>query len=767
MYHEETYSKKELIMFGNGLKLFVFIFLSITFFVKPISANDVFTAQRLLTELGYSPGPIDGAYGGKTKKAFVKLYTDQNMTFDGVVNKNELDLLKKLIAKINRPMPKLPVGRNAKAAGKKKALPLLKSLITQEVYAVELSDYDLCTSLMYVDLIDTYTEMKKRNLDCLYISEKQNGWKPIERKKAFKYLQQYQNRYKIKIPNFDLSTKVKPFGSIAETAEIYEILNPNFRQKILFEESIERKNFCYDWFGKVSYIAENQSKNIDGSQSWLEDSLRDGFVICQDTFNSSYLSALVSKEDLNGIKNIFENWINNDVPRRDIETKKNMFMYVLLINKSFAALEMLEDEFDWSDKFKLKLNKWIQLRALELFPTDLAGKHVSTYCKHKITNYSHMNEACKNGGILRAQALLRAGIMTNDKEFIEMAYIAFHRFMSGIRKDGSVAGDSVRGCTAADYNIWATQFMSDFHELWIQIGNPLWDFRVKNYASVRETIEYSLDLYEDFEKINKYTWDESWDSCGELKENKVQMATARYGRNYYTFESFGRYFFTFKPNVANKFFKIKGDTRDIARYTAQSGSNYEVSYLFTNPELIRDIKREEKLQKERFQKSLKDFVLGSQSGSYLFKDFGENVTIIQNDLELKNDKNEYLFYNGDLVYKSTKEMFSTTGVDIKVENDPRDLKKIHNIKIGFIIEDGSFPGFSDPFKIAQNACGIYEDMADDSLIVPIKTFQIDEVELFNCQISTLQKILNKNDFMKLRGRLESAVNLVQSLEIIN
>ena len=157
-------------MFGNGLKLFVFIFLSITFFVKPISANDVFTAQRLLTELGYSPGPIDGAYGGKTKKAFVKLYTDQNMTFDGVVNKNELDLLKKLIAKINRPMPKLPVGRNAKVAGKKKALPLLKALITREVNAVELSDYDLCTSLMYVDLIDTYTEMKKRNLDCLYIS---------------------------------------------------------------------------------------------------------------------------------------------------------------------------------------------------------------------------------------------------------------------------------------------------------------------------------------------------------------------------------------------------------------------------------------------------------------------------------------------------------------------------------------------------------------------------------------------------------------------
>ena len=203
---------------------------------------------------------------------------------------------------------------------------------------------------------------------------------------------------------------------------------------------------------------------------------------------------------------------------RDIETKKNMFMYVLLINKSFAALEMLEDEFGWSDKFKLKLNKWIQTRALELFPTDLAGKHVSPYCKHKITNYSHMNEACKNGGILRAQALLRAGIMTNDKEFIEMAYIAFHRFMSGIRKDGSVAGDSVRGCTAADYNIWASQFMSDFLFHWDRIGETQWDLSVNNSGTPSDAIEYSLSLYENFEKINIYTNDKEWENCLENKD---------------------------------------------------------------------------------------------------------------------------------------------------------------------------------------------------------------------------------------------------------
>ncbi|MEN8746507.1 MAG: peptidoglycan-binding protein, partial [Polaribacter sp.] len=581
--------KKELIVFGNGLKLFVFIFLSITFFVKPISANDVFTAQRLLTELGYSPGPIDGAYGGKTKKAFIKLYTDQGMAFDGVVDKNELDLLKNLIAKINRPIPKRPVGINAKKAGKKKALPLLKALITREISAAELSDYDLCTSLMYADFVDTYMEMKKRNLDCLYISQKQSGWKPVDRNKAFKYLRQYQKKYNVEIPYYNLSKKIKPFGTADETTAIYSLLNPSFQDQILMKEYKRkqvRKAFCFDWFAQVSYISDGQSKNIDGSQSWLEDSLRDGFVICQDTFNASYLSALFNENDLKGVRNVLETWINNDAPRRDIETNQVNFGYVLLINKAFAAIEMLREEFDWSDEFNLKFNDWVKARTLELFPTDNAGRHVTRYCNQNPIDYSQLNEACKNGGILRAQALLRAGILTNDEEFVEMAYVAFHRFMSGVRKDGSVALDSIRGCTAADYNIWATQFMSDFHNLWMQIGKPQWDFRVKDFASVREAIEYSIDLREDFEKINKYTWEKMWQQCGEMRKNKVQEATLR-GKGYYPLESFGSYFFRFKPDIADQFLgNTGGDDHEVARYTAQSGSNYEVSYLYTHPELI-------------------------------------------------------------------------------------------------------------------------------------------------------------------------------------
>ena len=44
----------------------------------PALANDVLTAQQLLTELGYNSGPADGSYGRKTEQALIKFYAAQN-----------------------------------------------------------------------------------------------------------------------------------------------------------------------------------------------------------------------------------------------------------------------------------------------------------------------------------------------------------------------------------------------------------------------------------------------------------------------------------------------------------------------------------------------------------------------------------------------------------------------------------------------------------------------------------------------------------------
>ena len=63
-------------------------------FGTPTFANDVLTAQKLLTKLGYNPGPIDGSYGRKTKKALEKFYISTGEKYDGSLNSNELEDLR-------------------------------------------------------------------------------------------------------------------------------------------------------------------------------------------------------------------------------------------------------------------------------------------------------------------------------------------------------------------------------------------------------------------------------------------------------------------------------------------------------------------------------------------------------------------------------------------------------------------------------------------------------------------------------------------------
>ena len=69
-------------MFSGSGKVIKKIVITIAFLVfalgTPIFANDVRITQQLLTELGYNPGPIDGSYGDKTKRALENFYETQN-----------------------------------------------------------------------------------------------------------------------------------------------------------------------------------------------------------------------------------------------------------------------------------------------------------------------------------------------------------------------------------------------------------------------------------------------------------------------------------------------------------------------------------------------------------------------------------------------------------------------------------------------------------------------------------------------------------------
>ena len=469
---------------------------------------------------------------------------------------------------------------------------LLTDLVTNNIKAEELTDDQLCESLQHLDLISTFNEHNKRNLNCLGITKPQKGWFLPTEKNAFLFLKKYQKRYKIKIPEYDLNKASFLFTSIDDTRKIYEYLNEDFRKQIYRNSHNERIKFCSDWYGQVNYIAENQSKGLDNTQSWSEGSQSDGFVKCQSGFNLIYLRALFDSNSQDQVKSMINNWVQNDTPKRDIDFFKedgNIFTYVYHLNKILIAIELLHSSFNWSEDEYQQLNSWMKNRALELFPSDRKGREIKTYCPSKILQFRDKNEACKNGGILRAQTLLRIGIWTKDKLYIDMAYLAFHRYMSGIREDGSNIGDSSRGCTAADYNIWASQFMSDFLFHWDRIGETQWDLSVNNSGTPSDAIEYSLSLYENFEKINIYTNDKEWENCLEYKEDKTQQASKRQKEeNYYPRISFAPYLIH-KNQLVDEL--LNYDRQNYGHYTSQSGANYEIALLLNNKKFFNEFKR--------------------------------------------------------------------------------------------------------------------------------------------------------------------------------
>jgi hypothetical protein len=60
------------------------------FLASTASANSVTDAQNLLHNLGYNAGVVDGAYGGKTRRALEAFYKKKGGAFDGVFDANEL-----------------------------------------------------------------------------------------------------------------------------------------------------------------------------------------------------------------------------------------------------------------------------------------------------------------------------------------------------------------------------------------------------------------------------------------------------------------------------------------------------------------------------------------------------------------------------------------------------------------------------------------------------------------------------------------------------
>jgi hypothetical protein len=75
-------------------KKLIAVFLATVSLATPAMSNSVTQAQRMLNQLGYNAGPVDGSYGGKTKRALESFYADSGSSFDGALDTNEVADLK-------------------------------------------------------------------------------------------------------------------------------------------------------------------------------------------------------------------------------------------------------------------------------------------------------------------------------------------------------------------------------------------------------------------------------------------------------------------------------------------------------------------------------------------------------------------------------------------------------------------------------------------------------------------------------------------------
>ena len=159
-----------------------------------------------------------------------------------------------------------------------------------------------------------------------------------------------------------------------------------------------------------------------------------------------------------------------------------------------------------------------------------------------------------------------------------------------------------------------------------------------------------------------------------------------------------------------------------------------------------------------------DFIFNKKNNLFQLKRLNEIIKINQIDFSLNFDSDDEELFGGDIAYTTSANNFGITWIGLKVK---KTNKVSQNIKIAFQIEEGSFPIFAEAFSKSKNECGVFKDMVDDSFIIPLKTKNISELELFDCHIEVLQENLNENDFDILKDRINTAISLVANIEITN
>ena len=82
----------------NIQKLLATTVLTVAVGSMSFASQDVMASQKMLNQLGYSAGTVDGIAGNNTNTAMKEFYADAGKVFDGKIDGNEVQDLKQVVA---------------------------------------------------------------------------------------------------------------------------------------------------------------------------------------------------------------------------------------------------------------------------------------------------------------------------------------------------------------------------------------------------------------------------------------------------------------------------------------------------------------------------------------------------------------------------------------------------------------------------------------------------------------------------------------------
>ena len=235
----------------------------------PAQSADLAEVQQALAELGHNPGPADGQYGRRTDQALRDLFRRASVAFDGTLDDRRAEFVLDYRDFMRRDTD------------------LLVGLVTRQVDPSSLTHTQVCDTLRVLPLRPTFEEASARGLECdlsvdldLDLPRRYLGLDELE---------DYAARYAVGVPDSNLEDVPPVYPDLGAARVAFDAYNAALTPVLQQVSNGPDFAFCRDWLPTVRHVMPDPSKNLDGTGSWREETLRDAQVYCQDRLHLLFL----------------------------------------------------------------------------------------------------------------------------------------------------------------------------------------------------------------------------------------------------------------------------------------------------------------------------------------------------------------------------------------------------------------------------------------------------------------------------------------------